>query len=270
LSKAEERRLKFKLVQTPKWRYRFMFKIKEDEKEEREESLLKELCGDDAKLYDLLSRRLYLDPIAAIPNVDLESLIEDAEKSIEDENYRKAMQRYRTAVDKTLFDATQNLGERARYIKVIQDLASRAAKVIEKVKEKEGFASSSLEGSIKYYEFMSARIEDVIKTASLFYNERLEVLGVVERRVSRRKEREKADKEEDRAEKEAKGKREARKKGMGRGERREAEREDKREEKKEKERKTVRRKEAIEAERKENRIDEKREKERREARRKGK
>ena len=59
-------------------------------KEEREESLLKELCGDDAKLYDFLSRSLYLDPIAAIPKADLESLIEEAEKSIKDENYREA------------------------------------------------------------------------------------------------------------------------------------------------------------------------------------
>ena len=249
-----------------------MLKKKEEKKEEREENLLKELCGDDAKLYDLLSRRLYFDPIAAIPNVDLESLIEEAEKSIEDENYHKVMQKYRTALDKALFEATQNLGERARYIKVIQDLASRAAKVREKVEEKgekEGFASSSLEGRIKYYEFMSERIEDVIKIASLFYNERLEVLGVVERRVSRRKESEKADKEEDRAEREAKGKREARRKEMGMGERREAKKEDKREEKREKERRAVRRKEAIEAEREENRLDE-REKERRDARRKEK
>ena len=249
-----------------------MFKIKEDKKEEIEESLLKELCGDDAKLYDLLSRRLYLDPIAAIPNADLESLIEEAEKSIEDENYHKVMQKYRTALDKALFEATQNLGERARYIKVIQDLASSAAKVREKVEEKgekEGFASSSLEGRIKYYEFMSERIEDVIKIASLFYNERLEVLGVVERRVSRRKERDKAEKEEERAGKEAKERREARRKEMGRGERREAKKEDKREEEKEKERRGARREDAIEAEREENRIDE-REKERREARRKEK
>jgi hypothetical protein len=241
-------------------------------KEEKEESLLKELCGDDIKLYDFLSRSLYLDPIAAIPKANLESLIEEAEKSIKDENYREAMQKYRTAVDKALFEATQNLGERARYIKVVQDLASRAAKVIEKVKErgeKEGFVSSSLEGRIKYYEFMSERIEDVIKIASLFYNERLEVLGVIERRDARGKERNNAERAEERAERESKERREARRKEMGRGERREAEREDKAEEKKEKERREARREEAIEAEREENRIDE-REKERREARRKEK
>ena len=32
-----------------------MWKKKEGKKEEKEESLLKELCGDDAKLYDFLS-----------------------------------------------------------------------------------------------------------------------------------------------------------------------------------------------------------------------
>ena len=246
-----------------------MLKIKKEKKEEREESLLKELCGDDVKLYDFLSRRLYFDPITAIPNVDLESLIEDAEKSIEDENYHKVMQKYRTALDKALFEATQNLGERARYIKVIQDLASRAAKIREKVEEKEGFTSSSLEGIIKYNEFMSERIEDVIKIASLFYNERLEVLGAAERRVVRRKERDKAEMEKQREEREAKEGRQARRREMGGRERREAEKEDKREEKKEKERREIRREEAIEAERQENRIDE-REKERRDARRKEK
>ena len=51
------------------------------------------------------------------------------------------------AVDKALFEATKNLGERDRYIKVIQDLTSWAAKIVEKIKEKgekEGFVSSSL------------------------------------------------------------------------------------------------------------------------------
>ena len=270
MSKAEEKRLKFRLVQTTKWRHRFMFKKKE-KKEEREESLLKELCGDDAKLFDLLSRSLYVNPIAGISKEDLESLIEKADNSINYENYQEATNKYMTAVDKAIFEATQNLGERARYIEVIQDLASRAAKVGEKVKEKgekEGFVSSSLEGRIKHYEFMSERIEDVIKIASLFYNERLEVLGVIERRDLRRKEREKGELREETVEKEAKERREARRKDMGRGERREAEREDKREEKKENERREARRKESIEVDREENRIDEKREKERREARRK--
>ncbi len=36
-----------------------MWKKKEEKKEEKEENLLKELCGDDAKLYDFLSSYMY-------------------------------------------------------------------------------------------------------------------------------------------------------------------------------------------------------------------
>ena len=35
---------------------------KNEKKEEKEESLLKELCGDDAKLYDVLSNFMYEKP----------------------------------------------------------------------------------------------------------------------------------------------------------------------------------------------------------------
>ena len=38
-----------------------MWKKKEEKKEEKEESLLKELCGDDAKLYAFLSSYLLID-----------------------------------------------------------------------------------------------------------------------------------------------------------------------------------------------------------------
>ncbi|UCG66281.1 MAG: hypothetical protein JSW12_04430, partial [Deltaproteobacteria bacterium] len=55
-----------------------MWKKKEEKKEE---SLLKELCGDDAKLYDFLSRYLYENPLAAISKKDLDILTEEAEKS---------------------------------------------------------------------------------------------------------------------------------------------------------------------------------------------
>ena len=227
-----------------------MWKKKEEKKEEKEENLLKELCGNDTKLYDLLSQSMYVDPRAAISKTDLQILVEEAEKSVKDEDYREAMRKYRTAVDKAIFEATQNPGEKERYIKIIQDLASKTAKVTEKAKEKgekEGFVSPSLEGRIKHYEFMSERIEDALKIGSLFYNEKLEELGATERREARREERRDAE--------------------MGRGERREAEREDKREEKEARDRREARRLEGIEAEREEERK-EKEERERREAKRK--
>ncbi len=245
-----------------------MWKKKEEKKEEKEEDLLKELCGNDAKMYDLLSQTLRLDPKAAISKTDLNILIEEAEKNVRDEDYQKAMQKYRTALDKAIFEASQ--GEMGRYIKVIQDLASKTAKVTEKEKEKrekEGYASSSLEERIKRYEFMCQRTEDAIKIASLYYNEKLEKLEAIEGREARRQERRDADSKEEMEDRKARERREARRKEMGRGERKEAEREDKAEEKKEKERREARRKEGIEAEREENRIEE-REKEAREARRK--
>ncbi|MHA2315564.1 MAG: hypothetical protein ACXACF_09865 [Candidatus Hermodarchaeia archaeon] len=220
----------------------------EEKKEKKEKSLLKELCGDDAKLYDVLGGMLYLDPIAAISRKNLEILIEEAEKSIKDENYEEARQKYRRVVDKAIFEATQNPRERSRYIKVIQDIASKT----------------------ENYKFMSERIEDVIKIASLYYNERLEELGVRERRETRRQERKDVEREEQMEEKKAGERRETRRqerKEMGRGERKEAEREDKREEKKAGERRETRRQERKEAETEEKRMEE-REEERRKERRK--
>lgn len=250
-----------------------MWKKKEEKKEEKEEDLLKKLCGNDTKLYDLLSQSLYLDPKASISKTDLKILVEEAEKCVGVEDYRGAMAKYRTALDKSIFEATQNPGEADRYIKIIQEVAAKNAKVIEKAKEqgaKEGFASPSLEGRIRYYESMSERSEDVVRIASLYYNEILEESGASARALGREVRREKrrdAEREEERKEIEAKEKREAIRKGMGRGERKEAEREDKEIEKKEQERGEARRKEGIEAEREENRVEE-REKERREAKRK--
>jgi len=166
------------------------------QKEKKEEDLLKEQCGDDAELYALLCHTVYEDPIAAISKRNLAVLIEEAEESNKDENYRDARRKYQQAMDKAIFEATQNLGEKGRYIKVIQDLASRVAKVTEKVKERaemEGLAERAryLEKEVKNCEFLSKRIEDVIKVASLYYNDRLEKLGEVERQAASEREKKK-------------------------------------------------------------------------------
>ena len=223
-------------------------------KGEKEEFLLKQLCGDDAELYDVLGLYLYEDPVGAISRQDLDILIGEAEKSFKDEDYREARQRYMRAMDKAIFEATQNPGEKGRYNVVIQDLASKTVKATEKVREiveKEGpadYASSArslLEGSIKRFEFLSKRSEDVTRIASLFYNERLEELGSMGRREARRQERRDADVREEIEDKEASKRREERgeeRKEMGRGERRGAEKEDKEEEKKQRERRNARKK----------------------------
>lgn len=244
-------------------------------KEEKEEDLLKGQCGDDAELYAFLCHTLYLDPIAAISKRDLSILIEEAERSVMDENYGDAMRKYQPAVFQAIFEATQNPGEKDRYVKVIQDLASKTAKVTEKVKEKaekEGLAARArqLEEEIKNYEFLSQRIEDVIKTASLYYNERLEELGANEKRELRRADRIATDRDEQiekRDEMERQAARRKERKGMGKEERKEAETEEKRIEQEEKAKGETRRKEREEAETEEKRIEE-REKERREVGRK--
>ena len=71
------------------------------EKEEKEENLLRELCGDDTRLYDFLSECLYLNPLEAISKKDLDILTEEAEKS----------GNFRPAVDKAIFEGAQNPGK---------------------------------------------------------------------------------------------------------------------------------------------------------------
>jgi hypothetical protein len=243
-----------------------MWKKKEQKQEEKkEESLLKELCGDDAKLYDFLSRYLLLDPLAAISKKDLETLTQEGEKSGD----------FRQAVDKAIFEGSQNPGERERYIKIIQNLALKNIHATEQEKErveKEGLTDRAafLGRRIENQKFMSERAEDVISVASKFYNERLLELGEDMRREERRIEREKAKGEEWRIGELEEAEREARKKarrGMGREERKEAEELDKREELAAEERREARGEERREAEAEEQRIEEM-EKAEREARKK--
>jgi hypothetical protein len=180
---------------------------KEDKKEEKEEILLKELCADDAKLYDFLSMYMYINPLAAISKEDLDILTEEAEKSGD----------FRPAVDKAIFEAAQNPGKRERYIKVIQNLASKTIHATEQEKEKvekEGLTdrAASLGRRIENQKFMSERAEDIINVASKFYNEKLVELGENVRREAREKERTGAEWGERRTEELEKAGREARKK----------------------------------------------------------
>ena len=231
-----------------------MWKKKEEKKEEKEESLLKELCPDDAKLYDFLSRYMYENPLAAISKKGLDILTEEAEKSGD----------FRPAVDKAIFEAAQNSGERERYIKVIQNLASKTIHATEQEKEKvekEGLTdrAADLGRRIEYQKFMSERPEDIINVASKFYNEKLVELGENVRREARGETRKEAEREEWRTGELEKAGREARKKErreMGREEKTEAEKRDKREELAAKERKEARGEKRKDAEREERRIGE--------------
>src|SRR4030043_1827904 len=232
-----------------------MWKKKEEKEEEKEqENLLKELCGDDEKLYYFLSQCLYLDPLAGISKKDLDILTEEAEKSGD----------FRPAVDKAIFEGAQNPGERERYIKVIQNLGLKAIHAMEQEKEKtekEGLTdrAASLGRRIEDHRFMSERTEDIINVASKFYSEQLVDLGENVRREARSKERQRANNDESRTVELERVRREARKKErgeMGREEKREAEKQDKREELATEERKEARAEGKKEAETEERRVGE--------------
>jgi len=219
----------------------------EKEEEKKEESLLKELCGDDAKLRDFLSSYLYLNPLVGISEKDLDILIEEAGRS----------GNFRPAFDKAIFEGTQNLGERERYIKVIQNLALKAIHAMEQEKEKvekEGLTdqAASLGRRIQNHKFMSERTEDIINVASKFYYEQLLELREKTGREARAEERREAKREEVKIVELERGEQEARKEEMGkmeRKEKREAGKQDKREELAAEERKEARAEERREAER---------------------
>ena len=202
-----------------------MRKKKEEKKEEKKENSLKEFCGDDAELYDCLRNYLYENPLAAISKKDLDILTVEAEKS----------GKFRPAVDKAIFEAVQNPGERERYVKVVQSLASKTLLAMgqEKQKaEKEGSVdrAASLEKRIEYQELMINRTEDILNVASQFYNEKLVEQGEIERRGTREKERQGTEMQGTRIEKREEALRQGRKKErkkMGRAEKKEAKKQDK-------------------------------------------
>ncbi len=232
-----------------------MWRKKEEKIEEKkEESLLKELCRDDAKLYYFLSNYLYENPLGAISGRDLDIITEEAEKS----------GNFRPAISIAIFEVSQNPGEMERYSKVIQNLASKAIHATEQEKErveKEGLTSrvASLGRRIEDMRFISERTKDIINIASKYYSDRLLELGEIDRRNEREQERLRSARTETRTEELEKAGREARKKEvrkMGREEKKEAKKQDKREELVTAERKEVRGEERKEAEREEIRIEE--------------
>jgi hypothetical protein len=221
--------------------------------EKKEENWLLELCGGDVKLYAVLSSSLPLDPIAALPKEDLGVLIEAAEKSVKDENYEEAFRKYRSVVDKAIFEATQHQEEKDRYIKLIQDLLSKTSQATEKLKEKvekQGLTDRvvSLERRTEYCKFVSERIEDVLEVARHFYDEKLKILGEKEKGEERREAKSADRMEEDREEREERPeKRDKKRLKEKRDKRLEEDKEEKREKQREKETGEVRRKKILEA-----------------------
>ena len=223
-------------------------------KEEREESLLEELCRDDAKLLDFLSNYLLIDPVAGISKKNLDILSEEGERSGD----------FRPAVDKAIFEGALNPAEKEKYIKIIQNLALKTIQATEREKEKaakKGLTDRAayLESRVENQKFMSERAEDIISIASKFYKEELLELGEKVRREEKRSKEAEAESMEwrtEQAEKEGRGARKKEERGMGREEKREAEKQDKREELAAEERKEARGEERKKAEREERRTGE--------------
>ena len=218
----------------------------------KEEDLLKELCGDNTQLYGVLSKHLVVNPLTSISEKDLDVLIGEAVTIVD----------FARAMDKVIFETTQNPEERERYTKAIQNLTTKTIHAIEQEKEKaekDGLTdrANSLEKMIEDYKFISERTEDIVSVASKFYYERLLELGQDERRAARELERQRVYgedwslREQERADREARKKE---KKVLGKEERRTAEEQEKREEKEAEERKAARVREREEAEAEEQRI----------------
>jgi len=193
--------------------------------------------------------------MAAISKEDVGILIEQAEKSVKDENYEEAVWKYRLVVDKAIFEATQHQEERDRYIKLIQDLLSKTAQATERAKEKvekKGLTDrvASLVKWIEDCKFVSERIEDVLEVARQFYDERLKILGEKEKGEERRDAKRADRMEEDREKREERPeKRDKKREKEKRDKRLEEDNEEKREEEEEKEKGEERREKMLNARR---------------------
>lgn len=188
-------------------------------------TLLKELCGGDDDLYGLLSFYLYANPVAALSNKPLDVLVTEAEES----------GNFRPALDKAIFEGSQHLGERERYVSIIQDLSSKSQSATEQAKkqqEQQGFTerAASLGKRLEEQKLMSERAGDILDVAAKFYGETLLEREQDARRIVRDEARRESDKETRRiGEQEETGRdarRQARRK-MGWKERREAKKRDK-------------------------------------------
>jgi hypothetical protein len=206
--------------------------------EAQQADILKELCGDDGGLREFLSCNLYENPLVAISEKDLDALIQEAEKSGD----------YRQALDKAVFEGSQNLKESDKYVAVIRDLGSKTIDAIEKEierAEKEGLAAraASLAANIESQSFMMERAADILRIASRFYAEKLLAAGEEAGRVARARDRRTAEVEGRRAEIQEQAGRAARhgeiKKMVGE-ERKEAEKQEKKDELAAMQRKAVR------------------------------
>ena len=80
--------------------------------EPAKKNLLKELCGDDTRLYEVLSNFLYIEPLKAISKKDIDTLAVEAEQS----------GNFKVVAEKAFFEGSQNPEKRGEYIELIRNL----------------------------------------------------------------------------------------------------------------------------------------------------
>jgi hypothetical protein len=227
---------------------------REKEAKEQEQSLLQELCGADAPLYALLRSYLYYTPLAAVSRENLESLTARAEETGD----------FRPAIDKAIFEGSQNPTETERYVTIIRSLAAKAMRATEREQqERTGEANADRAASWRKkgedFRLMAEKAAEVLAVATEFYNERLLKAEEDVRRQARADDRRRSEGEE-RAIKESERRGQAARKEerrkMSWRERREARRRDRTEATASEAKRRVREEKRSEAEEKERRIGE--------------
>lgn len=222
----------------------------EQEQAGDQRSLLEQLCGDDTSLYEVARSYLYFRPQDAISKKDLTVLIEEAEQGGD----------FRLAIDKAIFEGSQNPEEKDRYVEKMRDVASRAMRAAEEAKERTELAdrAESLGRKAEEYRFMVERAGDLLAVAADYYSERLLELEESGRRTARQNKSRRLSDEEREIEKQEKAGRAARRrerKKMSRAEKRAAKKKEKIERAAAEDRRKERAAKRVDAEEEERRIE---------------
>lgn len=203
-----------------------MWKKKQPKTEEKVEevkkvSLLEQLCGEDTELREFLSHYLFENPLMAVSTKNLDVLISEGEAS----------GKFGPALDKALFEGSQNLLEKEKYIGILNSLGLKIIQAIEQEitsAQRQNLTDrvSTLEKRKGYHHYLVDNAGKVLDIAAHFYGEKLVNLEEGDRRELRDQERKKLENDEWKIAMEERAKQDSLRqamKHMGKEERRQAE-----------------------------------------------
>jgi len=130
---------------------------------------LRELCGDD-EMYYVACRSLYLEPNKQLPNVPVEDMFSDAEKTLKNGENSRAFWKFRMAFDKAVYEVTRREEERARYTRMAKESISKALTAAERLKA-EGRIVPGLEEYANALSILDKRLDEFIGVATHYYFE---------------------------------------------------------------------------------------------------